>query len=115
DEVGRLGGGLGSPLMLMLRPDLGDQFYPDLVVSHPGQIDEMYVLVETTPERAAALQGGVEFMGERKLKRKVRTRITKGQPGVPWRVNGATPAGWTPPPPAAVENAPAQPVQLALF
>lgn len=77
-------GAFGSPLNLMIRSDLGDELLAGAVL-HPNRLDDTFVIVQATPERCEAIQGGIELAGERKLGRKIRTRITKNMPRKPWR------------------------------
>jgi len=77
-KVGTLGP-FGSPLNLMIRPDLGDKLL-DNTVYHKNKLDDMFVLVQCLPDRADALQDAIELIGNKKIGRKVRTRITKTMP-----------------------------------
>ena len=78
-------GPLGSPLNLMLRPDLGDELLPGAYYRGDG-LDENFVVVRTTPERAQALRDGLNVIGQRKLGCKVRTMVRQRLPsGDGWR------------------------------
>ena len=77
-------GAFGSPINLMVHPDLGDERL-DWGVSHPTRLDEMFMLIRCTKERAKAITGGLEVVGKRKMKHAVRTRITQGEPVKGWK------------------------------
>jgi len=81
--IGTLGV-FGSPINLMVHPDLGDEWL-DWGVSHPTRLDEMFMLLRCTKERAEAIQGGLEVIGKRKMKRAVRTKITQREPTRDWK------------------------------
>jgi hypothetical protein len=74
----------GSPLNLMIKPKLGDELLAGAVL-HPNRLDDTFVIVQATPKRCEAIKGGIELVGERKIGRKTRTRITKNMPRKPWR------------------------------
>jgi len=80
-------GALGSPLNLMLRADLGDELLPGAYFKLGGNLDTGIILVRTTTERAQALQAGLVVIGQRKLGRKVRTKVRQRLPntGKGWR------------------------------
>jgi hypothetical protein len=71
--------GIGSPLSLMVQQSLGDKLLNGSA-RHPSKLDDMFVLIESTPERCKALQSAIEVLGQRKLHRKARTRITRDLP-----------------------------------
>lgn len=72
-------GPFGSPLNMMVQSDLGDELLPGGAYDH-NSVDHNYVLVHCAPERAEAIQGGLEVIGKTKLRRKLRTRITAKLP-----------------------------------
>lgn len=84
DTMGTIGP-LGSPLNLMVRQDLGDTLLPGGVFNR-GRIDEIFVIVECTQERATAIKECLEVMSKVKIKRALRTRITENPPNGKWQV-----------------------------
>lgn len=86
DYMGNLGP-LGSPLNLMIRHDLGDTLLPGAVFS-PKRVDDIFVIVECTQERAEAIQGALEVMAKAKIRRKIRTNITAKPPNSTWKTTG---------------------------
>lgn len=74
----------GTPLNFMIRPELGDERQPGGWYS-VERLDDAYVIIHTTPARAAALKDVLEMFGRRKMKRAVRTRQTNKLPGTGWR------------------------------
>ena len=81
-------GPLGSPLNLMLREDLGDELLPGAWQPANGVLDGGIVLVRTTPERAEALQGGLEVIGKAKIRRPVRCTVRQQMPDAHWTFVG---------------------------
>jgi hypothetical protein len=76
----------GNALTLMIREDLGDRLLPGAWIRESGKVDEMYVIVEATAERAEAIAGGLEVIGKRKMGRRVRTETRAKVPtGKGWR------------------------------
>jgi hypothetical protein len=62
----------GNALNLMILPEQGDKLLPGALMN-TDRVDEMYVVVESTKERAEAIAGGLEVVGKRKMGRAVRT------------------------------------------
>lgn len=85
-EIGTLGQ-LGSPLNFMVRPDLGDKMHLGCWEKDRGPLDQIYVVLECSPERADAITGGLQVVFSRKAKSKrpFRTRKTANLPGPAWR------------------------------
>ena len=83
DELGTIGP-LGSPLMLMVNQQFGDNLL-GAVLKANGALDDTWAVVECTTERAAAIRDGIEVVAQRKLSRPMRTKITKRPPGPGWR------------------------------
>lgn len=75
---------LGSPLFVMVRPSLGDKLLTYLAYKSGGAVDRIYFVIRCTEERALAIRDGIELIGRHKLGRKVRTRLTKREPGKSW-------------------------------
>ena len=75
---------MGSPLFLMIRADLGDELLPYTVYKPGGAVDRVYFVIQCTENRAQAIQGGIELIGRCRLGRKVRTRLTRGEPTKSW-------------------------------
>jgi hypothetical protein len=84
DSVGRVGA-FGSPLNLMIRKDLGDELLPGAYYKPSGNLDDNYVVVKTTDDRAEAIGGALELIGKKKIGRKIRMRTTVNPPGKAWR------------------------------
>ena len=78
DELGTIGP-LGSPINLMIRDDLGDRLV-GTVMARKGEIDEAYIIIEATEERIEAIKDGLDLIGEKKLGRRIRTKVTKKLP-----------------------------------
>ena len=76
-------GPFGSVLNLMIQPDLGDERL-DFAVRKPDALDNMFILIRCTQERASAITGALGVVGKRKMKRPVRTRTTQGEPIKGW-------------------------------
>lgn len=83
DLMGRVGT-MGSPLMFMVRPDLGDVLLPDAVYNDK-KIDDMFCIIEATPDRIEAIQGGLSILGKHKINRNIRTRVSVKPPNNSWR------------------------------
>lgn len=87
DTLGNIGL-MGSPFFLLINADLGDNLLPGAVF-HPNKLDDSFLIIETSQERANAISEVLIMMGKHKMKRKVRTRITVNPPNDSWqRVNG---------------------------
>jgi hypothetical protein len=71
DELGSVGP-FGSPLTLMVQEQLGDRLLPGGVYKK-SRLDDCFVIVECTKERATAIEDALHMLGKRKMKRKVRT------------------------------------------
>ena len=83
DSVGKLGG-LGSPFLLAVQESLGDKILREAVFN-TDRVDEAYIIIETSPERAQALADFAELIGVKKIGRKVRTIIRHSVPsGAKW-------------------------------
>jgi hypothetical protein len=76
---------LGSPLMWMVQSRLGDRLLNYVAMSSHGAADDEYLVVECSEDRALAMKDAMELIGVRKMKRKIRTRITAGEPTDAWR------------------------------
>ncbi len=72
--------GMGSPLNLMILE--GDEMMQS-VFHHASKIDEVYVVIKTP--RHEEIKGGLDVIGERKIGRVVRTRVTVNKPTKSWR------------------------------
>ena len=76
DSLGHIPG-FGTPLNLMLRPDLGDNLLDGAFCQKKlDRMDEVFLVVGCTEDRATAIKDCLEMLGKRKIKRVVRTRIT---------------------------------------
>ena len=75
-DLGTLGP-LGSPLNLILRPE--DELLPGAYYRR-SVLDQNFVVVRTSPERARLLSEGLNVIGRRKMGRKVRTSMRKRLP-----------------------------------
>lgn len=64
----------GSPITFFVRPELGDRLL-DTSVYNTERLDEMYCIVETSPERAEAIAAAITVIGKARIKRSVRTLI----------------------------------------
>lgn len=86
DGMGTIGG-FGSPLMLMVNRSLGDNLLPGAYMQDGARamLDQVYVVIETTPQRAEALQGALGVISKRKINRPCRCRTTANLPGKGWR------------------------------
>jgi hypothetical protein len=71
--------------MLMVQSRLGDKLLNYVAMSSHGAIDDEYLMVECSEDRASAMKDAMELIGVRKMKRKVRTRVTIGEPTDAWR------------------------------
>jgi len=78
-------GGVFSPLKMMVQESLGDRLLDGVFWSVKQAMDNIFVVVECTEQRAEDMQGGLEVIGQRKLGRKIRTKTTKRPPGKTWR------------------------------
>lgn len=78
--VGTLGD-IGSPIALMFQEG---ELIPG-TVSHPKSVDEVYIVLKVTDERAKILQDAIILVGEKKIKRNIRMRATKRPPTKVWR------------------------------
>lgn len=81
-DVGPLAS-FGSPLNFFILKDKGDQLL-DGSYFNPKVIDETYVIVECTKDRAEAIKGGLSVVGPRKIGREIRTKVTAKLPGNTW-------------------------------
>ncbi len=66
-------GPLGSPLNLMVRPELGDTLNTNTTIYKGPNADDEFVIFESSQERCLAVQAGLELIGKRKIGRKIRT------------------------------------------
>ena len=80
-------GPLGSPLKMMILPEKGDELLSVSVFDH-NRVDDIFVLVSCTLERATAISEAMELIAQRKLGRKIRLRTSEKMPetGKKWRV-----------------------------
>lgn len=78
-------GVFGSVLNMMIRSELGDELLDGAVYKPGHAMDDVYIIVKCAEERAVAIAGGLEVIGERKMRRKVRTHTTKNPPGGAWQ------------------------------
>lgn len=83
-RVGTIGA-FGSVLNMMVRSELGDELLDGAVYKPGHAMDDVFIIVKCTEERAEAIAGGLEVIGERKLHRKVRTHTTQNPPGGAWQ------------------------------
>jgi len=75
---------LGNPAMLLFSSKFGDNLVGSVI--HPDRLDDAFLVFETTEERAGILRDALELIGNKKIGRKIRTRITKGKPRTPpWK------------------------------
>ena len=86
-SVGTIGP-FGSPLNLMIKQDLGDELLPGAYYQPKGNLDDNYVVVAATEDRAKAIGDALEMIGKRKIGRKIRMRTTVNPPGKTWRNTG---------------------------
>lgn len=70
---------LGNPLIRMIRPELGDKLHEGEYKMGSG-IDDFGTLVETTPERAAAIVDGLGVITNARKSRKIRHQTYKNMP-----------------------------------
>jgi len=82
-KVGTIGP-LGSPRTFMLCKNLGDELLEGAYYS-PRSLDDNFVVVSSSPERCEDIRAAIELIGEKKIGRKVRTRLTAKPPGKTWR------------------------------
>jgi hypothetical protein len=83
DQLGKIGP-LGSPLNLMIQEHLGDRMLPGGVYKK-SKIDDCFLIVECTEDRATAIEDALHVIGKHKMKRKVRTLQRKNVPnGKDW-------------------------------
>jgi len=75
--------GFGSPLNLMIKTSLGDDLLPN-AYAKPDVLDEAYVVVCTSEDRAKALREALEVIFQRKVGRTIRTRTTQNPPTSTW-------------------------------
>lgn len=74
-------GPFGSPLMLMVRQELGDNLLPGAYYKRElNAFDEAYVVVETTQERAEAIENAINVIAKNKAGRTIRVRKTEHPP-----------------------------------
>jgi hypothetical protein len=93
-EMGTIGKGdssFGSPLNFFIMKRFGDELLPGSYFN-PKMIDETYVIIECTPQRAEAIKGGLSVQGPRKIGREIRTKVTAKLPGKTWHY--AAPPKW---------------------
>lgn len=76
---------VGGFLNLMVCSELGDRRLAGGVMSVRGNLDAVFVVIETTPERVEALVPAIQLVGQRKIGRDIRTRVTKRPPGKGWK------------------------------
>lgn len=84
DGMGTLGP-LGSPVTFCIRPELGDRLLEGAYYKPQSNIDDAYLVVETSQERASAIDDVLQLFGVKKLRRKVRTKQTISQPDANWK------------------------------
>jgi len=76
---------LGNPALFLINKRLGDKLLPGAVY-HPQKLGNMFVVVETSQDRIDDIVPALELIGEKKIGRKIRTRVTKREPRCPpWR------------------------------
>ena len=73
-------GTLGSVLNLMVSEALGDRLLPSYCTRK--NLDDVYLVVESTPERCAAMKDALELIGRRKINRKIRCLVRKRKPSM---------------------------------
>ena len=78
ERIGAIGR-TGSPLNLMIRPDLGDVMHWD-GVPIGKQVDDVWVAVESSQERVDAIQGGLDVVSRAKTGRGIRCKFRKASP-----------------------------------
>lgn len=84
-ELGTIGS-FDSPLNLMIRPELSDELLEGVYVKRDlDRLDEQFIVIECTPDRATAIKDAIELLGTRKMKRRVRCRTTQGAPVDAWK------------------------------
>ena len=74
-----------SPLMLMIQEQQGDRLLDGAYWSSTHSMDDVFVVIECTDQRAQNIQKALESIGNQKMKRKIRTRTTKNPPGESWQ------------------------------
>ena len=77
-DLGKIGS-FGSPLNLMVKPELGDKLLPGAWCSEE-RVDETYIVVFSSPVRCVAIKDALNILAERKLRRRMRCRITAHAP-----------------------------------
>jgi len=82
DSMGKVGT-LGTPLMFMIRPEMGDNLLPGAVYKS-SRLDDIFVIIECADERAQAIKDAIEVLAKARIKRKIRTRITEKPPNGKW-------------------------------
>lgn len=76
----------GTPLNLMIRPDLGDDLLEGAFCQKKLDLmDEVFVVVGCTEDRAIAIKDCLEMLGKKRIRRVVRTRITANLPNEAWK------------------------------
>lgn len=80
-DLGQLGSMpiAGTPLNLLINPEFGDRMLPGYFTTSK-RMDEACIVVETTPERTTIIKDALELISQRKMGRKLRTKITKTPP-----------------------------------
>ena len=75
---------IGNPAMMVFNSDLGDNLVGS--VMHATRLDDMFLVYGITEERTEILRDALELLGNKKIGRKIRTRITEGKPRTPpWK------------------------------
>ena len=77
-QMGNIGP-FGSPLKMMVLPNLGDKLL-DIALYDVDRMDNLFAIVECTPDRAIIIEDALIVIGKAKIKRAIRTRITKELP-----------------------------------
>ena len=75
----------GSPVLFFIRPELGDQLL-NIALHNTERVDDMYCVIQTSPERAKAIEAAISLIGKLKIKRVIRSLIKANLPtGKNWR------------------------------
>jgi len=73
---------LGHVVLLLISYHLGDRLLDGAIRSYKN-VDDVFIVVETSQARADVLIPALVLIGERKIGRKIRTRTTKTEPRCP--------------------------------
>lgn len=73
--------GFGNVINFFVNDNLGDRLLPSVYYKPADKLDEMYVIIEcVNSERPERIADALEVIGQRKIGRKIRTRISESMP-----------------------------------